>query len=261
MYAQLDRAWSTKFLSSYTASVLGSRVTGSYANQFAAKKMRMENRSGSAAVIGWGGRLPNDSTLWKAGQWVDASTTFVDDTTDAQDTGTGDFALTTTTNDDGFIVLCQIPFNILSILLSQVTTGAPVYEVSYSIAGGTWTALTLANLLVAPDFATTTGEKVIWWEKPGDWAVTEAGHGTDIPTGYYGLLVKATTAPSQAALATQMVPGVIVDSAKNVASNGYIEWDYSPGEKEIPPQCDALACAFSVAADQNYVSGQWRLKG
>ena len=43
------------------------------------------NRSGGAASVGIGVRIPNH--LWSAGQWVDATTTYTDDTTDAQDVG------------------------------------------------------------------------------------------------------------------------------------------------------------------------------
>jgi hypothetical protein len=240
---------------------LADRVAGSYANRFAVQSVQVQNRSGSTATIGWGGRLPADSTLWKAGQYTASGTSYTDDTDDAQDSGATDFALTTTTNNDGFIVLCQIPFNILSIIVSAtVSTGSPIYEVAYSVSGGTWTTLTLANLLVAPDFS-AAGENLLWWASPGDWAKTASGHATGIPTGYYGLRVRATTAPSQAPVATQIIPGVIADSVKSVGDAGVVNWDYPNSEHTLPPQCDALAIAISVANDQNSVNARYRLRG
>lgn len=259
-YAPVSRAWPSKFLASYTMPPLAGRNAVGFATQFAVQNLTVQNRSGSTAIIGWGGRLPADSTLWKAGQWTQAGTKYTDDTPDAQSAASGDLALTTTTNNDGFIVLSQIPFNLLSLLISQITTGAPVYEVAYSAAGGAWTVLTLANLLVAPGF-TATGEQLLWWETPGDWAVTVAGHATGIPTGYYAIRVRATTAPTQAAIASQLVPGVLADSVKTVASDGVVTWSYGSNECLVAPQCDALAVAISVANDQNHVACTYRLRG
>ncbi len=257
-YQPVSRAWSSKFLASYAAPCLAERNAVGLAQRFAIQSLQVQNRSGSTAHVGWGGRLPADSTLWKAGQWVDATTTFTDDTTDAQDSGSGDFALTTTTNSDGFIVFSQIPINILSLIVSQATTGSPIYEVSYTKAS-TWGTITLANLLVAPALA--TGEQLLWWSNPLDLAVSVAGHGTGVPVGYYGYRVRATTAPSQAALATQIIPGIIADSVKSVGPDGVVSWDYAPGEHPVPPQCDALAIAISVANDQNHVTARYRLRG
>ncbi len=259
-YQPVSRAWGSKFLASYAAAPLASRNAVGLATRFAVQSLKVQNRSGSVAAIGWGGRLPLDETLWKAGQWVNATTTFTDDTTDAQDAGTGDFALTTTTNNDGFIVFSQIPINLLSLIVSQATTGSPVYEVSYTVAGGSWATLTLGNLLVAPALA-ATGEQLLWWENPGDLVVSVSGHGTGVPVGYYGYRVRATTAPSQAALATQIIPGVIMDSIKSVGVDGVASWDYGSGEMTLPPQCDALALAISVASDQNQVTARYRLRG
>jgi len=259
-YASVNRAWPSKFLASYTAPPLASPNTIGLATQFAVQNLTVQNRSGSTAIVGWGGRLPADPTLWKAGQWTQVGTTYTDDTPDAQSAASGDLALTTTTNNDGFVVLSQIPFNVLSIILSQATTGAPVYEVAYSAAGGAWTVLTLANLLVAPNW-TALGEQLLWWETPGDWAVTVAGHATGIPTGYYAIRVRATTAPTQAAIASQLVPGVLADSVKTVASDAVVTWSYASSECLVAPQCNALAIVISVASDQNHVACTYRLRG
>ncbi|MDE2441740.1 MAG: hypothetical protein KGP14_12015 [Betaproteobacteria bacterium] len=260
-YASVQRAWASKFLSSYAMAPLATRTAGIFATRFSVQNLAVQNRSGSAAVVGWGGRLPADATLWKAGQWTNATTTFTDDTADAQSSAATDVPLTTTTNNDGFIVMAQVPFNILSIIVSAtVATGAPVYDVAYSIAGGTWTTLTLANLLVAPAYA-AAGESLLWFESPGDWAVSEAGHATGIPTGYYAIRVRATTAPTIAPIATQIIPGIIVDSMKAVADSGVASWNYASGERDLPAVCDALAVAISGASDQNHVTAAYRMRG
>lgn len=261
-YQPVTRAWASKFLPSYAANPLASRNAVGLATMFAVQSLEVQNRSGSVAHVGWGGRLPTDSTLWKAGQWTNGTTTFTDDTTDAQSAGANDFAaMVANTNNDGFIVLAQIPFNILSMIVGTAAAGgAPVYDVAYSAAGGAWTTITLANLLVAPAFA--TGEQLLWWQEPNDWVVTVAGHATGIPTGYYAIRVRATTAPTAtAALLTQLIPGVMVKSIKNVASDGLANFSYGDAECLVPPQCDALAVAISVASDQNYVSAHYRLRG
>lgn len=260
-YASVQRAWASKFLSSYAMAPLATRTAGTFATRFAVQNLAVQNRSGSAAIVGWGGRLPTDSILWKAGQYTASGTVYTDDTTDAQSAAATDFPLTTTTNNDGFIVMAQVPFNILSIIVSAtVATGAPVYDVAYSIAGGTWTTLTLANLLVAPAYA-AAGESLLWFESPGDWAVSEAGHATGIPTGYYAIRARATTAPTIAPIATQIIPGIMLDSMKAVADSGVASWDYGSSERAIPAVCDALAIAISVASDQTHVSANYRMRG
>ena len=141
-YAPVNRAWGTKFLANYLdSSLLAKRDVGSLSTTVAVKRIEVQNRSGAACNIGYGGRLKNDPVLWKAGQYVTgAPGTYTDDTTHAQDTTVDNFALSTLTNNDGFIVLCQIPFNILSALVGVAGAGgAPVWDLEYSKAGGTWT--------------------------------------------------------------------------------------------------------------------------
>ena len=263
-YIQKTRAWGSKFLPNYLdASLLARRELGSFATTFAVKRIEVQNRSGQTCNIGYGGRLPADSTLWKAGAYVTGSPgTYTDDTADAQSSAASDFALSTTTNNDGFIVLCQIPFNVLSALVGQAANGSPVWDIEYSKAGGTWTSIG-ANALSLPVY-NTTAEHVAWWEIPLDWGVSEAGHATGIPTGYYAIRIRATTAPTvTAALATTLIPGIIVQAVENVADNQYAFWNYNE-EVILPPQCDGLAVVMAganIPNAQNIVSYQYRLRG
>lgn len=258
MYEPISKSWATKFLTSQLDSlVLAARPSNSFSSRFVVKDASIHNRSGSSAVVGVGGRFPVD--LWKAGQWVDATTTFTDDTTDAQDAGTNDFALTTTTNNDGFIVLCKVPFNLIDIVVGTAAAGGtPAFDLAYSIAGGTWS--TISNAYVHGDLS-GTGENLIWFEPPTDWAVSEAGHATGIDTGYYAVRVRATTAPNAtAALATLITLGRMLFTTEGVADNAV--YSLLGGEEVyLPPQCDALMAAISVANSQNRFTGLYKMVG
>lgn len=258
MYELISKSWPTKFLITQSDLLpMAVRNSNSQSNRFAVKDASIHNRSGSSAVVGLGGRFPVD--LWKAGQWTDGTTTFTDDTTDAQDAGTNDFALTSTTNNDGFIVLCKVPFNIIDIVVGVAAAGgAPAFDLAYSIVGGTWS--TISNAYVH-DVLSGTGENLIWFEPPMNWAVTEAGHGTGIDTGYYGIRVRATTAPSgTAALATIMTIGRMLFTTEGVADNAILSV-YGGEEFRLPPQCDALMAAISVANSQNRFTGLYKMVG
>lgn len=187
----------------------------------------MQNNSGGSASMGIGARI--NKLRWKAGQWVNSTTTYTDDTVDAQDTDTNDFALETLVANDGFIVGALDVFNVIDLDITTASTGTGVTRtLEYSLAGGTWAAM--ANSIVAP----VTGghwvaaETLIWWVSPFDWAVMEAGHGTGIPIGYYGVRIRATTPPgttaglakamsvAQARLVTQGLGSAVVANAQNL---------------------------------------------
>lgn len=258
MYEPISKAWAGKFLTSQADNLtLAIRNAIGLSTRFVIAEASIQNRSGSTAVVGVGGRYPVD--LWKAGQWVNATTTYTDDTIDAQDAGAGDVALTTLTINNGIIILCKVPFNIVSVMVGTAATGDAVYDLAYSIAGGTWTTLT--NPYVAPSFA-ATGEQLIWFEEPTDWAVTVAGHATGIDTGYYAIRVRATTPPSAVAgLGDLMTVGKMFFSTESVTDNIILGIDNNIGELYLPPQCDAICAAISVANPQNRVTLKYRRTG
>ena len=95
------------------------------------------NNSGSAAAMGYGYKVLDAD--YKVGQWDDsAGTSFIDDTTDAQDAGTDDVALFTTTNNDGFVVSASKKFDLVNLVVSTAEAGSPVYEYTY-YNGTAWT--------------------------------------------------------------------------------------------------------------------------
>lgn len=228
----------------------------------------LHNRSGSAAVLGLGVRVPN--YLWIAGQWVDAAgTPFTDDTVDAQDADANDFALETTTNNDGFVVASRVPFNAISIDVGTASVDAVsvARAVRYSDPEGDgW--IDFANLFIQDGAATNlaaTGttdanEALIVWATPANWGKTQASGLSGIPGGYYAVNVRATDAPTTAALADSLSIYRLYFLTEAVADNGTLEVDL--GSKDFPMGVDsvegaygdALVALFGTANNQNRVS-------
>ncbi len=272
-YQPESKSWASKFLASQSnALVLATRPSNSQGTRFVIGEFSVHNRSGGAAVVGIGGRLP--VSLWSFGFWDDseyaAGTVYANDTTDAQDADTGDVNLDTVgTNNDGFVIGCDVPFNIASLHISQASANGTIWAAYYSIAsagtgfGSNFTQL--SNLYVAPSFG-STGEQLLWFEPPVDWHKVGTStaivnrHGLTVPSQYL-LVVKATTAPDttrgQMSLA---VLGRMFGSTENVADNGILN---NIGGKEIylPPQCDAICAAISTANSQNRADVKWCYAG
>jgi hypothetical protein len=158
----------------------------------------------------------------------------------------------------------------VSIVVGTAASGgAPVFSLHYSIeSAGTGFSSnygTITNPYVAPLF-TSTGEQLIWFEPPADWAPVTSStaiinrHGATVPNGY-AILVKQTTAGTiSPGLANIAVVGRTVFSHENVADNTNLN---NIGGKEIPlpPQCDAICAAISTANSQNRATVLWRYAG
>jgi len=238
----------------------------------------LHNRSGGAVAVAIGVRIQN--FLWKAGQWVESTTTYTDDTTDAQDAGTADFALETTTDNTGFVILSRVPFNAVSINVSTASVDAtdPARAIQYSsgVAGHTWTTPN-ANILFASDGAAAemaTGENVWLWALPIDHTPTTAdnGLGTGIPKGYYAVKLMATTAPdTTAALAATMEIFRMFHATEALADNGIYEAFYGASEVQLSSwnaadrqyieYGDGVVAFFGTANDGNRITGLVRTAG
>jgi hypothetical protein len=206
----------------------------------------IQNRTGGAIVCGIGGRV--HTSHWVAGQWVQSTTTFTDDTVDAQDAGTNDFALETTTNNDGWMLASRQPVNAVCLDIGTASVGAPVRTIEYSLAGGTWQALT--NVLIPPVTGANwaTGEAVILWENPSDLAVLEAGHGTGVPVGMYGYRFRSTTAPGVAGVANSLSVAEIILATEGVSDNNVYEVNPGGGEYYLSNAYDAMVALLSSKA-------------
>lgn len=272
-YEHTSKSWASKFLlNQLDTQVLATRPQNSYGTRFVLGEFSVHNRSGGAAVVGIGGRLP--VSLWSWGFWTDANyaagTVYGDDTTDAQDAGTGDVNLdTVATNNDGFVIGCDIPFSIASLQISQASANGTAWKLYYSIAsvgnGFSSNFTEITNAYVAPDFS-ATGEKLIWFEPPTDWAQASAAtavankHGATVPSQYL-ILVKSTTAPDTTRGAMSLATiGRMLMTTEAVADNSILN-NIGGVEIPLPPQCDAICAAISTANSQNRASVSWRYAG
>jgi hypothetical protein len=222
----------------------------------------LHNRSGSTISVGIGGRL--DNRLWTAGQWTEATTTFTDDTTDAQDAGANDFALETTTDNGGFIIASPVPFGWVSINVGTAGVdgaGTTDRAVSFSNGAGTWTTMT-ANMPMVDNFTSANtvwaaGENVFAWYPPPTWKPTVGGEATNLPAGLYALRVRTTDAPdTTAALATTIEVGLMPWMMEGLTDNSYFTGQPSTGYLQY---CDAIVALFSTANAGNYV--EFRARG
>lgn len=216
----------------------------------------MHNRSGGAAVLGIGVRIANH--FWKAGFYVNATTTFTDDTTDAQDADANDFPLETgATNSDGVIIHSSALFNAITMNVGTADTGgSPVRALRYSNAAGTgWTDF--ANLFVQDGAAAaySTGEQILAWAPPADWGKTAAALATGLPAGRYAVNLRSTTAPTTAALVNTMEVWRLYFLTEAVADNGGLNLTFGAMEFKMALEGDAIGCLFSgTANNQNRVS-------
>lgn len=226
----------------------------------------IHNRSGAAGAHGIGVRIPNH--LWMAGQWTAATTTFTDDTTDAQSTATTDVPLETTTNDDGFIVLSRVPFNAISIDVATASgAGTATRLLHHSNRAGTgWTAQTnpyihtgAAQTAAATGYivtaTTAANEALVVWDVAEDWGITATSQaiGTGIPGGYYAFRVSASAAPTTAGAADSMSIYRLYWLTEGLADNGTLELTLGAMGAYMESTGDALVPLFETANDQNRV--------
>lgn len=158
--------------------------------------------------------------VWRAGQWVNGTTTFTDDTADAQDSDTNDFALETTTAGDGFIVGAALPFSALSIDVTTAGVGATAHVIEYW-DGAAWTAIAATGMIVdIPGRAGVipAGESLVLFNPPVNWQ--KGGSGTGTPQGTYNIRIRATTGTiTTASLARRVYVGEIIHAVVNAAAD------------------------------------------
>lgn len=207
------------------------------------------------ANVGWGYRLLDGE--YKAGQWDDsADPAYIDDTTDAQDSGASDFALFTTTNNDGFVVQADQKFNMVRIDTNTAPSGgSPAYE--YTYWNGAWTALTT---IATPSYSADTST-VLFFQLPSDWtrlASSDTPVATEgLTAGKFAIRVRATTAPSSAGgNAKVILPIMVLDYIPNVTAGAAAEGSYDNGI--MVPHGRAIIPYYSVANSGNVVSIEFR---
>lgn len=282
-YTQVEKSWPSKFLLSHSdLELIQARPSPSYGSKFVIGEFNVNNRSGSTATVGLGGRIQAD--IWTMRTWDEseyaAGTVYTDETTDAQNATTADVNLSTVgTNSDGFAIGCDIPFNLVSLVLSQAAASNAVWKVYYSIASaGTgfssnFTEIPVADMHVAPSFG-STGEQLLWFDPPSDWHKATSDtlivnrHGRSsvqvaglTPPSQYLLVVKATTAPDTTRGQINIATLGRMFMTKPSVANAAVLNNIGGVPIELPPQCDGIAAAISVANAQNRASVSWRYSG
>ena len=121
----------TQYALTHLAGVAGAVVSSLIVNPRSRYTyIELQNRGASSTAVALVGFLPD--AYWQAGQWVDSTTTYTDDTTDAQDAGTDDFPLETTTVSDGFILGASLPFGAISVDVTTAGNGTtPTHTFEY----------------------------------------------------------------------------------------------------------------------------------
>lgn len=207
------------------------------------------NRSGGAAVVGLGVLFPN--TLWRAGQ-VTAAGVYTDDTVDARDVGADDFPMHTRTDSgSGFTIWSPHRFNIVSVVQGVAGDQVnPVLIVEYW--DGTQYVDWVANLYLAADLNTGTGEKNIAFPMPPNWVKG----GTGMAVDGYVLRVRQTTggAGTTNPAATQIHVGRLHAFHMALADDTAYVLTHDQAGFRFPPEGTMLFPYFSVADAANEVT-------
>lgn len=213
------------------------------------KEVQVGNGNATEASVAFGYKLTSDK--WKAGQWDDSETaSYIDDTTHAQDSTTNNFALFTTTNNDGFVIQAAEKFGIVGLTIATTQGGSPTYEYTYW-NGSSWATLTTVE---NPSYASAADTYLVFNE-PVDWAAL-ASSDTPVATdgltaGYYAIRARATTAPSTAPIATIAWVIRLLDYIK-VLPAGYAAVRTSAEGIKVPPGHSVIPYC-STASSANWI--------
>jgi hypothetical protein len=189
-----------------------------YAYGIAVGSASLHNRSASPVHAGLGARYP--VSAWQAGQ-VTAAGAFTDDTVDAQDAGTDDFAMHSGADSgSGFLIASAVPFNAVGVIqgvAGDQTTPTKIVEYWDGVA---WQNI-VASALIEDNFITGTGEKLLVFPMPADWA--KGGSGTGVPQTTYNLRIRHTNggAGTTTPQASQIFIGQAKMQVEALASNAF----------------------------------------
>jgi len=230
----------TRQVNSHTGLSVGPQVAPTVTRQFqkglCTSAFTVNNRSGSAGVLGYGYCWQNG--IWVAGLWTDVGAVFTDDTAAAQNPTAADFEMTTPAAGeaatDGWVIASQRPFSWVSVDVATASTGNTTFAVGYSNAAGTgWTALTanqpLVDQMTLAATVIPTGEQIFAWNPPSNWGRIAEGQAAvfgTIPAGYYAWRVTIDAASiTQTPVATAIEIGSMIFSPEAVADNSSMDTD------------------------------------
>ena len=217
------------------------------------------NRSGSTVVAAVAVRF--GVSTWAAGQ-ITAAGAFTDDTEDAQDAGTGDFSMhDRTASGSGFMVSADEKFNILGIVQSAAgDQTTPVLVLEYW-NGSAWTNIASSALINDALIGNGTGEKVLMWPMPANWA--KGGSGTGVSSTQYNIRVRHTTAAAGSAdpVASQIFVGEAKAIVIGITDDNLASMERQPADAEMrfARSGEALFPVFEVANFGNLIEVDARL--
>lgn len=222
--------------------------------RFAIQFAEIQNRSGGVeGFIGIGARL--DKSRWKYGKWVDATTTYTDQSVAAKEVATSnDVTLETTTNNDGFVIAGLDLFNLIDFYVTTASIGGATRTLEYTKADGTWGSITNAYVMppTGAEWVTSgSHENVIAFEPPVDWDKAVSAHGTNIPVGYYCIRVRSTVAGGTAGLARSITVANSLIGAAQLGNNIIYIGAAGSGEHCFSCLSDGLVMFASTPAAQN----------
>lgn len=210
------------------------------------------NNSGSAIDLGCAWKLPDARwTYWALDDSATPDAT--EDTTDAQDAGTGDIVLFTTTNNDGHMLCSEDIFSGIGYTVSQDDATNGTYVLSYY--NGTDFSSTVTAIQAVSDW--TVGEQIITFPPPLDWAVgSTTAVGGPADDDQYCMRVRATTAPSQQTEGTIAWLLRFEKYRQSISDNAGFSYSWDPAL--YVHGYTKFLCYFSTAATDNGCVINWR---
>lgn len=221
--------------------------------QLAIGEAVLVNREGNANDVGFAWKQPN--SMWVAGQ-IDASAVpdYIDDTVGAKAGVSDGFAVTTTTNDDGFLAGSTNKFNVIGMTVTTGEGGSPAYVYEYYNGS----AMVALPTYFSPA-AFTAANHVIAFPAPHDWAKgTTAAVATTLDD-YYCVQMVPSTAPTTAVLASTLWLGTLVDFFPQLGDDTALNFEMAT-EVVIPAGAGIMPC-FGLASTGNTIQLHWRPLG
>lgn len=152
----------------------------------------LSNNSGGTLSCAVAKKMAGTTNAFKVFQLIAGNTPDATDITSAIIAGTAATPIFTTTINDGYMIQCPNLFNVIGMTVTQAQTGAPVYTYEYW-NGSAYTTLT--TIAVPASYA--AGRNLVVFQAPSDWvAGSSAAVGGNL-TGYFSIIVRATTASGQ----------------------------------------------------------------
>lgn len=209
---------------------------------------KLHNRAAVTIAVGIGFRHVN--TIWHAGLWITATSTYTRSNDHQSRTAA---AWQTTTAADGFIIASYKPFHWVSMNITTASIGATGdLTVQYSDEAGTgWitqsSGQSILDGITVTNGVTAAGEAVFVWNPPHDWGKT-VGLETGLSDGLYAMrFLIGAQAYTTASIATGIEIGSLY-SIEELADNANLG---SERARLIDYDADGVVAFFETAAAGN----------